>query len=380
MKFLKLLIILALIFFPFGELLRFDIGSNIIFKPLDLAVGAIALVWFTLVLFQKKFPALKKEFLFFPLIALITLIINSTWLKPYEFIASALYLIRWMAYTALFFVVSGFDKQFKEKIKLYLIIDGVAILLFAYLQYFLYPSLKSLYYLGWDEHMFRMFSVFLDPNYAGAFFVLYFLYIGDILNKMKSRNWYLIIIFLLTLIAVFLTFSRSALLMLIVGSFVYLFLIKRKKLILILLGAIIIFALIFSSKFNIENINLFREASVTARLDNYSTAIKIIADHPLLGIGFNSYRYAKETYGIKMGWTKAPSHADAGADNSFLFILATTGIIGFAAYIYLWIAILKKASPLVISSAIALFINTFFINSLFYAPLMLWTWIILALL
>jgi O-antigen ligase len=289
-------------------------------------------------------------------------------------------LARWLAYTSLLFIVLSFDNPFKEKIKFYLFIDGLVILLLGFVQYFFFSSLKSLYYLGWDEHMYRMFSVFLDPNYAGAFFVLYFIFIGNLIYKSNKHRRYLIIILLFTLIAIFLTFSRSALLMLIIGTSVFLFIIKRKKLILILIGSIMLFALIFSSKFYVENMNLLREASINARLANYSTALKIITDRPLLGVGFDSYRYAKEMYGIKTGWVDAPSHADAGVDNSFLFVLATTGVIGFCAYLYLWATILKKASFLVISSIIALFISALFINSLFFPPLMLWIWFILALL
>ncbi len=380
MKITKILIIIILALFPFGELLRFDIGNNIVFKPLDLVVVVTALAWLIHIIFQKRKISLKKEFLFFPLIGLISLILNSTWIKPYEFLVSSFYLIRWLAYSSLFFIVLGFDNNFKYKIKLFLFIDGLIILFLGFIQYFFFSSLKSFYYLGWDEHMYRMFSVFLDPNYAGAFFVLYFLFIGDFVYKRKKERRYLVIILLLTLIAIFLTFSRSALLMLIVGSSVYLFIIGRKKLILILLGSVILFALIFSSKFYVENMNLFRRSSIEARLGNYSTALKIFTDRPLLGVGFNSYRYAKEMYGIKMGWVKAPSHADAGVDNSLLFVLATTGIIGFLSYLYLWTGFIKKASVLVISSIIALFVDALFINSLFFPPLMLWMWFILVLL
>lgn len=380
MKVLKFLTITIIILFPFGELLRFNLGNNIVLKPLDITVGVTALIWLIHALLKKRDVILKKEFLFFPLIGLLSLIINSTWLKQGEFLASLLYLGRWTAYASMFFVVSSLDKPFKEKIKLYLAIDGLIMLALGFLQYFFFSSLKGLYYLGWDDHMYRMFSVFLDPNYAGAFFVLYFLFITDIIREGKKLRGYQIIILLLTLIAIFLTFSRSSLLMLIGGVSVFLFIIKRKKLILILLGSILLFALIFSSKFNVENMNLLREASVKARLGNYSTSFKIIINHPLLGVGFNTYRYAKEMYGIQMGWVNAPSHADAGVDNSFLFVLATTGIFGFSAYLFLWATIMKKASPLVISSIIALFINALFINSLFFPPLMLWMWFILALL
>src|SRR5207253_2275486 len=85
--------------------------------------------------------------------------------------------------------------------------------------------------------------------------------------------------------------------------------------------------IIFSPKFYVENINYFRIHSSQARLANYSDALKIITDHPLLGVGFNTYRYAKLSYGIREGWTNAPSHADAGVDNSFFVVLFHAGSI-----------------------------------------------------
>src|SRR5690606_21451003 len=45
---------------------------------------------------------------------------------------------------------------------------------------------------------------------------------------------------------------------------------------------------------------------------------------------FNSYRYAQDRYGIVN--QEDSGNAGAGADSSWLFILATTGIVGFIAY------------------------------------------------
>ncbi len=50
-------------------------------------------------------------------------------------------------------------------------------------------------------------------------------------------------------------------------------------------------------------------------------------------MGFNSYRYAQEHF-IPNGNSIEKSHAGAGTSNSYLFILATTGIVGLAAFIY----------------------------------------------
>jgi O-antigen ligase len=306
-----------------------------------------------------------------------------------------------MSYAGLFFVVVQFDHHFKKKLRTFLFVDGLVIVVLGYLQYFFYPSLKSLYALGWDEHMYRLFSVFLDPNFAGAFFVCYFIFIAGMVyesfpnrhsgKRSASRMTYrvaLIIVLVLALGAIFLTYSRSALLMLLLSSAVFLVLIQKKKLLLLLVGIMLAFTFSISSFFYIENINLFREASSKARLGNYGVAIKIITDRPVFGVGFNSYRYAKDLYGIQHGWTNAPSHADAGVDNSFLFVLATTGIVGFAAYCWLLVVLLKRAlflfhkkqriiGAVVFASLIGLFISASFINSLFFPALLLWLWVLL---
>lgn len=397
MKLVKILIILALIFFPFGELLRFEIGKNIAIRPLEIVVG-LAAAWSTIIFFTKKLYikySFIKPLLFFIGIGVLSLGINSVWLQPQELLASSLYLIRWTSYALLLFIVLHCDTAFKKLISKFLFVDGLLLVVFGYFQYFFYPSLKPLYHLGWDEHMYRMFSTFFDPNFAGAFFVLYFLFIAGwlyhfIQKRKKKESIILSIILLVTLLAVFLTFSRAAFLMLIAGSTVFLFLINQKRLIFAILGAIALFAISFSSQFYIENINLFREASSKARLENYSVALKIIQDRPLLGVGFNTYRYAKDLYGIQTQWTHFPSHADAGVDNSFLFVFATTGTVGFIAYVWFLLAIVTKtfivfkkharvSSLIILSSLAGLCINALFINSFFFPAIIFWMWMIVGL-
>src|SRR5260221_1658242 len=94
MLLLKILIILTLLFLPLGELVRFDLGNSIFFKPLDV-IAFVLLVWSTIVYFRKKPKKffLKNYYFYFPLIGLISLVINSYWLGPQEFLASLLYLL-----------------------------------------------------------------------------------------------------------------------------------------------------------------------------------------------------------------------------------------------------------------------------------------------
>ena len=287
-----------------------------------------------------------------------------------------MYLLRWLAYAGVFFVISDFDNDFKKKISNTLIIVGSLVVGLGYLQYFFYSNLRNLYYLGWDEHMHRMFSVFLDPNFAGAFFVLFFLFLIGVF--LKNKNISAGILLMLTLGAVFLTFSRSALIMLIISSSLLFVLMHKKIWIAILFGITILVITMSSRYFSIENINLFRIVSSEARLATAKEAVRIILSRPIFGVGFNSYRYAKLDYGLRNNKLYLISHADAGVDNSFLFVAATTGIVGFILYLFLWFRIFKIASILAIASIAGIFINSLFINSLFYPFIMLWLWIIIA--
>jgi O-antigen ligase len=134
---------------------------------------------------------------------------------------------------------------------------------------------------------------------------------------------------------------------------------------------------ISSRYFNIENINLFRAVSSEARIETARNSLIILGKNPLIGVGFNSYKYFQLRYGLRLD--NPISHADAGSDNSLLFVLATTGIIGFILYLFLWFRLLKAVSALAVASIVGVFVDSMFINSLFYPFIMLWLWIICAL-
>jgi len=175
--------------------------------------------------------------------------------------------------------------------------------------------------------------------------------------------------------------------MLFASSITLLVLRKQLKLLIILFIISAIMFAIFSKNFYIENTNLLRIASSEARIDSAKNAIEIIKNNPILGVGFNSYRYAQIRYGFRQQTETINSHADAGTDNSFLFVLATTGIIGFIAYMLFWkrlvrIAFNNRTSTvgiITLSSVAGLFVNSLFINSLFFPLIMLWMWILMGL-
>lgn len=376
---IKKLFIVILFLFTFGEIIRLDFGNGIFIKPLDIGVGLVVFLWL-ISKFMKR-ERIKQKYIYIPVLffagfGFFSLLINHSNLNINQFFISLMYLIRWVVYAGIFFVVLDFDKNYKKLTSKLLIIFGSAVVVLGYIQYFFYSNLRNLFYLGWDEHMYRMFSVFLDPNFAGAFFVLFFLFLADIFLKKKSLMIGLLAF--LTLGAVFLTFSRSALIMLIVSSGA-LFVLQKKKIWILLLLLITFVTLAISSRyFNIENINLFRVVSSQARLETAKNAVSIISENSLIGVGFNSYRYAQFRHGFR-NESNIISHADASPDNSFLFVLATTGIVGFILYLFLWFRLIKISSILASASILGVFVSSMFINSLFYPFIMLWLWIILAL-
>lgn len=368
--------------FSFGQVARFQFGNNIAITFLDIVVGAIFLLY-TVSRFKsitKNISPQKKALSLFIIACIFSILANLSSYKTEEIFVAFLYLVRWVAYASLFFAVAGFSQKLRSLVANFMVGSGFSILVAGYIQYFLYPSLRNLYYLGWDEHLYRMFSTFLDPNFAGSFFVLYAIFIfHHFLNNDKRHKWIFFALSILSIGAVFLTFSRSAIIMLFVSSFIFLSMKFSKRIAFTIIAAFVLVPLLFSNILKSEGTNLFRTASSISRIESQQNAIKIIANNPFLGIGFNAYRYAQERYGFIKKESAFFDHSGAGTDNSYLFVLATTGIVGFFAYINLWRVLLlpNKRDVLVIASIGGLFMNAFFLNSLFYPMLMAWVWILL---
>lgn len=401
MDILKLIFVIFLGVFSLGEVIRFDLNNNFSIKPIDIAAVVLVLFWLAGVRVSKKNISFKDNLLL-PLILFIaclfiSLLFNIKNFENNEIFLAFAYILRWILYSFLFFIVRSFSPKFKKKILYLMLVTGGLLVLFGFVQYFFYSSLRNLYYSGWDEHMHRVFSTFLDPNFAGAFFVLYSIFLSGIfLYFLKKNNvkqtWLIGLISVFSITSIFLTYSRSALITLFTSIIIFSTLTKKIYLIFGVVIISIIFILISSKNFNIENINLFRIASTEARIDSAKIAIQIIRDNPFLGIGFNTYRYAQIKYGFR---NAVSSHADAGTDNSFLFVFATTGIIGLILYLNLLLAILKKSymnykkykdkdiqkyiSVIVIASMAGIIVDSLFINSLFYSLILVWMWILLGL-
>lgn len=382
-KLVFLLYLLLLTIFPLGVLIRITPIANVNIYPQDLLVGLIFLI--TLIFYIKRGSRYKnifKSIFIFNIVAVISLIINSVWLSGMEFLISFSYLLRLDAYFSLLFLgLFGFNKLQVKILKKMFLISSLSVVIFGFVQFVFYNNLRNLYYLGWDEHLYRMFSTFLDPNFAGLYLALLLIFLTGQFMGYKPNRKYLypyLVLSGLTLIALILTYSRTAIVSFALAISIMMIYLNKIKIFVIFI-TILLFGVFYFSNLSVEGMNPFRIASSEARLESMREATQIILQSPIYGIGFNAYRYAQLEKGFRDQKLSELSNADAGTDNSFLFILATTGLIGFISYLYCWLNIVKstrvlnlvyKASSIAV--IVALFTGSFFINALFYMPIMLW--------
>ena len=395
MGLLKSLFFLFLISFPVAEIGKFQFKNGIGISINDIFLFLLIFSW---IFFKLRFKKerkyfLKKPILIFVSVSAVSLILNFYNLTLETFLISFLYLVRFIAYVSLYFITKEFDSNTKNKISILLLFSGFITVLIGYVQYFYYPNLGNLIYLGWDEHLYRMFSSFLDPNFAGIFFVIYFIYtLVFVKNYLIRRNIYkLILVTLLsifTLLAVYLTYSRSALIMLFISIITFLILNKKSQFIFIVVLILSLMVFISPKSFKTEGTNLLRTVSSEARITSMKYGLYIFEKNPIFGVGFNAYRYAQNKYlGLNNIYWQT-THAGAGTDNSFIFVLATTGVIGFTAYLYLILNILNlskinltknRYAAVLFSSLFGLLISSIFINSFFYVFILEWIFILAAL-
>lgn len=389
-KVLWFLFFLYLIAFPFGQLTRVPVPlmsfPEIRIYLTDLLVGVVGCIWVIGWMIGKKrsVPSFTKELLAFLAVALFSLILNSPLFEGREVLVASLYLIRVSAYVLFYFALSSVLETAQEKKLLLsaLIAVGSVLAVFGWAQYFLFPDIRPFIEFGWDEHLSRIVGTFLDPNFSALILVLAIVPLTFQLIKKKSVLISFIWIFVF--VTLLFTYSRSGYLAFLVSMAAVSFLIKKPQVffisvILIFLGTVLL------PRPGGEGVQLARTASSIARVENWQESLSFTSDSPLFGVGFNTLRYVKERKGL-LEEPYGPSHAAAGVDNSFLFVLATTGIAGLVVFIALvtrffraaWETRTQEGNVLFVS-LVAVVVHSLFLNSIFYSWVMGWMAVLLAL-
>lgn len=365
----------------FGQLTSLAIysGASVYAHDIVLVAGlCTAYVWSAVRKRRITFPYIKPVAIFAAACA-VSLLVNAHRLDGIQLVVSSLYLVRWIVYAAVMVLVATrVMRPMAWLVGLFSV--GVGLSVAGLLQLILYPSLRNLTYLGWDPHNFRVFSTLLDPNFAGIIFVFTVL-LGIYLVKLETKyRRALLVGVAVAAIALLLTFSRSSYLSLIAGLVAYGVLTKKAKSMLV---AALVFTIIIVAvpKPGGDVLRLTRIDSSVSRIENSMHGLSLFVRQPVFGHGFNTLRFTNPTQE-----TGVISRAAGGLDNSYVFILATSGAVGLGAFVYLishiWKAtrdVYKKDSDYIIMvwcSTITLFVHSLFVLSLFYAWVMLWMWIL----
>jgi O-antigen ligase len=246
------------------------------------------------------------------------------------------YLGRWLMYFAVYLAVinavheGGVERLWRGIETMLLALATFGIFQSAFLPDFaqmVYPDSRE--YIDWDVQGHRLVSTILDPNIAGTLLMIGLLIMlsrASLGVKVSGRR--ILVIF----VALVLTLSRSAVVGLVFGGAVLFaarglsrrlvrWVLATGGLVLLSLPVLIPFGVAYG-KFSIGS-----GSSAAARLESWALTLRIIGDHPWLGVGFNAYKYAARELGSDFIGT-----ASYGADGGLLFIMAMTGVVGLAVY------------------------------------------------
>lgn len=212
-------------------------------------------------------------------------------------------------------------------------------------------------------HTTRICSVFKEPIFYGLYFasVIPLLY-SLILNKSYILpKKYMYIAFVLNMVAMFLSLSRSSWMativtIIIISSMNMKFKSLRAKIAAVIIIIILVLSIVagvffvsqFVSQANVEKsvLNIFtgKDFSALARVDAMATAWAIFKSHPIFGAGLGNYYFhyldMSPFYDIIYTWFKESTPSiNPDANNMYLTVMSETGILGFMCVLSIFLSI-----------------------------------------
>ena len=195
----------------FGQLVRVLVFSKIALTASDIALILVALPMMAFITYRRMWlKAIKYVFrdqiwrylALFTVWALISLIFNASQYAGSEIFASFSY---WARLALIVCVTVGMsyllDQRQDRRVVSYFILFSTTALVIGFVQLYFLPDLIGLASEGWDPHIGRLVSSFLDPNFFAAYLVILMtISLGTALNRsIKGRingcsGWYLFLL------------------------------------------------------------------------------------------------------------------------------------------------------------------------------------------
>lgn len=252
-------------------------------------------------------------------------------LTPAELTISLAYLVRWLAYFGIYLVVINVVTATRvEEVWRRLEAAIIAFAIFGIVQSIFLPGFAQLVDPdgGWDVQGHRLVSTVLDPNFAGVMLVIPLLVqLATLAFGGRVPAWKPTVL----VAALLMTVSRSSILGLLAGAgLVLLVRGPSRKMVRIAVGLLIAVVpfgpLIYDFADSFGRFSI--EGSAALRFVSWARALRIFADNPLIGVGFNTYGFAQRAYGYSAGYA-----SDFTLDGGLLFVAVLTGVVGVGLYL-----------------------------------------------
>jgi O-antigen ligase len=251
-----------------------------------------------------------------------------------QLVYSLAYLVRWLAYLGLYVAILNTARD-EDADTLWATLERMVLVFVAFgvMQAIFLPGFAQRVApgsgdaMGWDEQGHRLVSTLLDPNFAGALMLIPLLVqLGRMAFGVPVPAWKPLAL----LTGVLLTASRSSVLGLVVGGTVILAARGLSRRVVRFGALALIVALPFVPlliRFGAEYNKFSVDGSALLRLVAWLRALTVLADHPVFGVGFNTYGFVQQAY----GW-EIIGRDGFGLDGGLLFVAVMTGLVGLAVY------------------------------------------------
>lgn len=390
-----------------GQLIQFRLGG------MELAVlDLVALVLFgTFIFYLVRYPDFRKflatrsvrNLIIWVGVLLLSLlsILPTLGLSASETVIALLYLGRLVAYLSIWPLISWIKPFNRVLFVEWICWAGVLMVIFGITQMAIFPDFQIYDHFGWDPHKHRLIATFLDPNFTAIWLTTVFaLSASALMSRMhRSSSVLLWITAISSIIGIILTVSRSGLIALAITCLVLAVIYLNKKALLVFVGLAVVASTLNPISSRLAGIiNL--DTTARYRLESWEGALNIVRQYPLFGVGFNTLKFTRYDYALP-GTSKVVSRfedgiirpaqisnrADAGFDSSLLTLLATSGILGILAFLWMvwnmvvtiWPKLFAPDSAYAsafLAITCALFVSSWFVNAWLYPPILI-IWLIL---
>jgi len=336
----KWLIIPILVTIGLGQLIRWPI-AGVSIPAIDLVVVVVVLIGGVMLLKNRSMtiprPLMIGWFVLMVVFA-VSWIVNLSVLGARDGLVAFLFLARFVGYGLLPFVLwPHLSSRRLGGYSSWLLMLFVWVAVLGWVQLGLFPDLQLFEYLGWDPHSGRLVSTFLDPNLVGIFLSfgvgLGVIAWGEATTRRDKIMATIIAVFLI--ISVLATFSRSALLSLVIVLLMVGWMRYRKAVGVGLMVVAVMFMFVPRLQDRLAGVWQL-DTTARYRIASWQDGWELVKANPVFGVGYNAVASQRYKY-VPEDTEQLSRQAENGFDSSLLTIAAASGLVGLLVWLG-WVA------------------------------------------